>query len=263
MSRGLLSKRELQNINKDLPDIAALHRRVLSLSPDFISIKFHHESDIPIAAVCLQDATESVAEARYALHEILAHRLWYLEKRKQPIEESAIFFSRYYADDIALRLYAAGEHLAKAIVCMLELKKAALEPYRKNKVSLQGIVGRYLIKEMPDHPVTIAVTKLVKSKEWPKTISYRNEWVHDKPPTVEGMGIVYERGRRWQRVDSGLLLTFGGGDKPKHTAEEIISFVRPSLFLFTEVLDDVTNYFLEILKDAGIEFSMDELSVSM
>ena len=117
----------------------------------------------------------TVEQARYAFHEILAHRKWYLEKREVPDERAAISFSQFYADDIALRLYAVGEHLANAIVCMMEIKEQDLEPYRKkNRISLQVVVGHYLIHEHRHHPVTIAVLKLVKSRDWLKTINYRN-----------------------------------------------------------------------------------------
>jgi len=123
-----------------------------------------------------------VEEATYAFHEILAHRKWYLEKREAPNELTAIFFSKFYADDVALRLYSAGEHLANALLFMLEVSKHDLDRYKKkNRISLQVVVGHYLINEYPNDPVTKAILKLVKSKGWLKTIKYRNDWVHNQP----------------------------------------------------------------------------------
>ncbi len=118
MSRGLLDEVTLTSISHQLPPIEDLEKIVLRLSPDFISIKFKPDSTIPIAAVCLQDTINTLAEAHYALHEVLAHKIWYLEKVEPKNEAAAVFFSRFYTDDIALRLYSAGEHLAEAIVDM-------------------------------------------------------------------------------------------------------------------------------------------------
>src|SRR5205085_1405973 len=150
----------------------------LGLPPGFIPMHFPPESSVPVAAVCLHDAKRTVEEARYAFHEVLAHRKWYLEKRETPNEDAAAFFSRFYLDDTALRLYSAGEHLANAIVYMMGITKQDLEPYQKgNRISLQVVVGHYLIKEHPAHSVTRAVLRLVNSAEWIKTVNYRNDWV--------------------------------------------------------------------------------------
>jgi hypothetical protein len=127
MSRGLLGKKVLANLAKELPDVRQLHQLVLTLAPDFVSIKFSPESSIPVAAVCLRDSTETLIDAKYALHEAFAHKVWYLEKREVPSPGTAAHFVRFYVDDTALRLYAAGEHLANAIICILEIQDQALE----------------------------------------------------------------------------------------------------------------------------------------
>ena len=250
MSRGSLSKEILSELAKELPDLTELWDTVMPLSPGAIPMGLPYESAVPIAAACLHDATHIIEEARYAFHEILAHRKWYLEEREVPDEQNAIFFSRFYADDIALRLYAAGEHLANAIIYMLEITKQDLERYQKKKrISLQVVVGHYLINERPQHPVTKSILRLVKSKEWLKTINYRNDWVHNQPPTVEGTGIVYERRKRWQKVDSGVMLTFGGGDKPKYSIHDLLGFIQPALFLFIEILVEVAQFYAALIAD--------------
>lgn len=118
---------------------------------------------------------------------------------------------------------------------------------KKNRISLQVVVGHYLINEHPNNPVTKAILKLVKSKGWLKTIKYRNDWVHNQPPTVEGLGIVYERRNRWVISEHDALLTFGGGDKPSYKIEDIVSVVRLALFLFIEVLTEVTRHYTELI----------------
>jgi hypothetical protein len=253
MGRGLLDDTTLASISQQLPPIENLQRTVLQLSPDFVSIKFTLDSTIPTASVCLQDTVNILAEARYALHEALAHKIWYLEKSEPKNEAEAIFYSHFYTDDIALRLYSAGEHLANAVVAMLEISKRELSRHQKKKVSQQTIVGNYLRKEKPTHLITLAVLKLVNSSEWQDTNRYRDEWVHSQPPPVKGLGIVYRRGQRW-KPDSGNSdqLGFGGGDDPEYSVDDLLKFIRPALFNFTATVNIVVQHYIELLKIQGI-----------
>lgn len=105
--------------------------------------------------------------------------LWYRDNSESPNESLAIFFGRFYADDTALRLYAAGEHLAKAIVSMLEISNQDLQIARKaarsdGSAGEQITVGKFLTKMRPNHSVTAAIVKLIGADEWQKTITYRN-----------------------------------------------------------------------------------------
>ena len=256
MSCGLLDEVTLTSISHQLPPIEDLEKIVLRLSPDFISIKFKPDSTIPIAAVYLQDIINTLAEARYALHEVLAHKIWYLEKVEPKNEAAVVFFSRFYTDDIALRLYSAGEHLAEAIVDMFEISQQELAPYKKKRVSRQAIVGNYLRKEKPTHAVTIAVLSLADSNEWRDTIKYRDEWVHSQPPVVKGLGIVYKRGQRWKLSDSGKSyeLGLGGGDEPKYSVDDLLKFIQPALSQFTETSNAVVQFYIGLLNNRGPKF---------
>jgi hypothetical protein len=249
MSRGLLGKKILREIAKQLPDVEQLSRDILGCLPEAISFRFPPDSSVPVASVCLHDAFHTLVDAIHAFHEILAHRAWYLEKRGTPIEGTAIHFTRFYADDVALRLYAAGEHLANAIIDMLEVKKESLVPYEKKRVSKQIVVWEYLKREEPTHAVTQAVKKLAQSKEWLATLNYRNDWVHGKPPIIKGLGIQYERRKRWEISDKHISLSFGGGDAPKYSDEDLISMVKPALFVFVESLADITSWYLQLVEN--------------
>jgi hypothetical protein len=248
MSRGLLGKKILKEIANQLPDIKQLNIDILSCTPEVVSFRFPPDSTVPVASVCLHDAFTALADARYAFHEILAHRAWYLEKRETPIEGTAIHFTRFYADDIALRLYSAGEHLANAIVDMLEIEARSLVPYKKKRISKQIIVWEYIRREEPTHDITQAIKKLAQSKEWLATLSYRNDWVHGKPPIIKGLGIQYERRKRWEISDKHIGLSFGGGDEPKYSDEDLINMVRPALFVFVETLADVTSWYVQLVE---------------
>lgn len=254
MSRGKLDKATGNKIGAELPNVTDIRKATLHLLPDFISMGFPPGSRIPIAAVCLQDVTSTLQEVRHALFEALAYILWYRERKNPPNEHLAIFFGRFYVDDAALRLYAAGEHLAEAIVCMLEISSADLKKYRKtgrpdDLGSKQSALGKYLMAELPDHPVTKAISALVASKEWLPTIKYRDVWVHSKPPIIDGTGISYERRNRLQVSATTIGISFGGGDAPQYTVDELIALVRPAGILFTTAATAVTDYYIDFLNN--------------
>ena len=232
MSRFLLDDSVQGRILKELPNLEGLFGSAFMNGPDWISMHFHPESPIPIAAVCLQDAFDTLFSARYALHEFFAHKIWYSEKKEPPDKEAADAYRLFYADDVTLRLYSAAEHLANAIISMMKISEDQLKKYRKGKISQQSIVGSFLAGEELNHPITKAVLKLHNSKEWCKTIGYRNRWVHEQPPTVAGLGIIYERRERWLRskTDNFWHLPFGGGDQPEYTVDELLGFIQPASF---------------------------------
>jgi hypothetical protein len=95
MNRGLLDDATLASISQQLPSIENLQKLVFEFSPDLISIKFEPGSTIPIAAVCLRDTVNTIAEARYALLEALSHKTWYLEKNNPKMK------FRQYSSDVS------------------------------------------------------------------------------------------------------------------------------------------------------------------
>ena len=91
MARGALDPETLDKTGKQLPEIENLRSRIRKLNPLFLSINFPRESEIPMAAVCFKDVSVMLVEVRYAMHEILAHRAWYLEKENP---SAAVWFSQ-------------------------------------------------------------------------------------------------------------------------------------------------------------------------
>lgn len=250
MSRGILDEADSERIYPETPDLKELGNMILSLSPDFLSMSFPRDSNIPIASACFQDTFYTLQEASHALSEIFAHQIWYLEKKDTPDEWLAAFFSRFYADDVALRLYSAAEHLANGIIMMLEITDKDLEPYKVKRSSQRVIVGNYLCNKKMNHPVTKSAIKLNDSKQWCDTINYRNRLVHDQPPTVKGLGIVYERRRRWKQVSNGqFTLGIGGGDKPEYSVKDLVGFIKPALFQFSDTLISVVEFYKKLIND--------------
>jgi hypothetical protein len=266
MSRGKLDGADWEKICQEIPDLSNLRNMVLPLSPDIISINLPPESDISEAPAIFYDVLHALEAAVYALGEVFAHQKWYLKKKEPPNEMAAAFFGRYYADDAVLRLYSAGEqYLDVAIKKMLEINKNQLESrkteiqkkYKKEgkdprKITRLEIVGDFLSAQETVYPFTEAITSLTDLKEWKTTVDYRNRWVHEQPPTVAGVRIVYKRGKRWKPLPNGrYALGIGGGDKPEYSVEDLVGFIKPAMFKFTDTLTSVVKFYTELLKDAG------------
>lgn len=249
MSRGLLDDAQLTAIERKVPAFKDVADLILSLNPYVMSMAFHPLSTVPCAAPCFLDMKDAMEETRYALHEAMAHRVYYIDVVQPKNEITAVFFTRYYADDAALRLYSAGERLAEAIVEMLEIGDVKLAPYAEKRVSRQSIVGNYLREREPASPITQAVRTLWESNDWRRTMAYRNEWVHDQPPLIKGLGVVFRRGKRWtpSQTKNRFEMVYGQGDEPKLSAEELLEFTHGALSAFVITARAVLQHYAKML----------------
>lgn len=254
MTRGNLSDEELLAIENLLPAIHEWRYLILQLSPDALSMKIPPDSRLPIASVCLQDESHMLSEARFALHESYAHEIWYAKKKEEPVEMTAVFFAKYYSDDAALRLYAAGEDLANAILNMLEIPKETIAPFKKGPSSLQQAVGQYMVREKQDHPITIAIEQLISSKDWTEAIRYRNKWVHEQPPRLAGLGIGYSRENRWieNKDEKTRTLLVGGGDEPEFSIVDLRQIILNAFGQFFKFSLVCTEHYIALLQEQGI-----------
>jgi len=247
---NFIDKETYTQADQKLPDIDQLKEQILYLAPDFISINIDPDSYFPVAAACFRDTEITLAETRYALLESLAHKIWYREKTDPPNELNAVFFGRFYADDAALRLYSAAEHLAKAVVYILNIDDNKIKTNRSG--SRFGTIRKILLKEKPKHPITRAIDALYKSKEWKSTVKYRDSWVHQQPPIIKGLGVVYERKRRWKRFETDRTLELGGGgDKAQYSIDDVLGFICPSLSQFKDTLTTVLGFYIADLNKMG------------
>lgn len=258
----VLDENLIKSIGKELPD---LNKIGVKFTPDLISCKFSQDSAIPVASVCFRDSDQMAYHANFALNEFYRNKIWYFKKRDPPDEMAGRVLCRFYLDDVALRLYAAAEHLANAIINMLEIdENEIIEEKKKDRfLSRQSVLGNYLKKKLKGHEITPVVKNLGENTNWIKTMDYRNKWVHEQPPTVDGLGIVYKRKNRWgnNKMFSPTLgetrlfktLLIGGGDEPDYTIDKILEFVKPALFLFVDTLSSVENSYSSLLKKSGIE----------
>ncbi|MGH9395260.1 MAG: hypothetical protein ACRD18_00200 [Terriglobia bacterium] len=239
---------------RSIPDLDRLHELGLPRHPSNDAMCFldNPESRTPLAAVPLSDSYHMLAEARYALLEGF-RQLEHYRGKEPPNELSAVFFGQFYGSDVALRLYAAGEYLAGAIIEMLEVEEPMLTPYKKKHVSLQATVAKFLIQQKMDHRITAAVRNLGTSEEWRRAIRYRDDWVHTQALLVSGMGLTFKRGKKpWQKVGPTVYtLGFGSGDQPEHTVDELLECVRVASCQFTDVLVAAADHYACLLKQAA------------
>ena len=265
MSEFLPDDETIERVSRELPDLDNLAMSVMKLFPDYISIKYPAESNVPVAAVCLQDTMNALFQVRLGLSECLHHKIWYQEKCNPPNEELAIIFSRFYIDAIVSQLYAAGEHLANGIICMLELTDAQLEKYRNRRISQQSIVGHYLAKKQADNPITESVLALAASREWVQSMCYRGNLVHEQPPSVSGLGPVYKRRRRWIQSDDGksAKLSVGSEDGAEYLINEILQFVQPAILQFVDLFSKVVSFYLDMIGKKGIVLTKDGYQVKL
>lgn len=260
MSRGELNKSEETTIANKLPEIVGIQMTTASYFPDLISIDFSHSSTIPVASICLKDTVDMLSEARFGLFEAYAHQIWYSKQTDKSAKYVAVSLAKYFADDVALRLYAAAEHLANAIICMLEIERHELTSVKKsdiNRVSTASALGKYLFKHFKEHKITKAIYKLLESDTWQKTILYRNKWVHEQPPLIEGTGIVWKRELLWREEGEkrpgvkARTVGIGGGSKPELNVDILLKDVNQAMEAFAKMVKIVVDFYQKLLQEKG------------
>jgi hypothetical protein len=254
MSRGELTHDELKRVAAKLPDLSRASGLITPLAPDTIALAFSHDSDVPIAAVCLNDARQRTSEIALALHEYHAHRIWYREKKSPPEPMAATWTERFFLDDAALRIYGAWQHLRMALRYMETIPRGWRAPFKRPRDDPRSYEGLYLEHEQPNLSVTVKMCAFEKSPAWSFVVKYRNAWVHQQPPTIAGLGMVFTRRRRWEPLarGAGIRLTGGGSDPPEHTIDELHEAVDAAFRGYLEALEAAAQRYREILGTAGI-----------
>ena len=110
-----------------------------------------------------------------------------------------------------------------------------------------------MFAEMPTHDITVRIKKLKDDKSWEEIMTYRNNWVHEQPPLVDGLGIVYERKSRWENKDNSASL-FGGSDHPQLSIDSLLNTVSSASHAFVNLLSELSDVLFAHLRDLGIEF---------
>lgn len=255
MVRGFLEESALKTIAAKLPDLKELSN-VMALDPATISIGYPPGSEMPGAGACLVDAKHTLSTFCYSLHEAFAEITWY---RQTSRENEALYFGLYFADNGALRLYAAAEQLAAAIVAMLGISQSELTSAADGTVSLQSRVAKVLMRSRQESPLTAPIMALGRSREWIDAMQYRNDWVHSQPPRVAGLPMSFKRGNRWllSPEDGTATLPLGAGDPAEITLDWLLDTLLRACFGFVTAFVCVLDYYLQDLAAHGISISDD------
>jgi Cthe_2314-like HEPN len=185
---GLPRSLELRNLNPCLEDpLATLGSKGTKL------IKIQ-------AYVRLSQGWHLLNEARSALIEAEACKVFYEEREPNPVE--ALYRCRFYLDDAALRLCSSCEHLLQCVNFYWGLgvpiksrdlfRKVITETERSNLPEVSGEVTTSL--------------RGVTTTEWEECKKYRNNWVHNERPGIDGLDWeVSFKSRNVQDIPAAIL----------------------------------------------------------
>jgi hypothetical protein len=263
-----LPESRCSRIDAKIPRAIEVQRWLAATPPEWVDAKAGPESALSVALRCLHDAARVACEVDYALVQAFATVAWYREEHPEaPCEAEAVFYGKLYADDVALRLYSAREHIAEFILALLSIDKQGIAPYREKYDSCASAVGNYMRSKKPDHVITPLLEKLRSDPNWGKTMEYRNLWVHEQPPLVESPGIQYKRQSRWRPGPTpGIYMMGMGGDtwdRPDYTLDELLEMVSLAAQAFEGVLASLSEMLFKELEGLGIERDLASGSVEV
>jgi hypothetical protein len=257
---GSLSKSSIEEIRKSLP----------VLPKDWLEITFPEEfafriNDLDknepthISLVCLYDAFRRTESALECLFDGYANIIWYRKEKKDIESKSREFFAvlkgKFYAEYNFLFLYAIGEDIADFVLNFLTKEKEfnkwqKQQPIQKKldkkKITSKAAkVGVFMAEEYSSNTITKIILKLRDNKFWNDAMKYRNTWVHQKPPIVEGLGIEYNRQSRIWVKDKAKGFGIGTGANPDYKVEDVMKIAQEATTICIEVLSDL----LEVVKE--------------
>jgi hypothetical protein len=76
--------------------------------------------------------------------------------------------------------------------------------------------------------------------------------------------MVFKRESRWKRSETGksYILGLGSGDEPEYSIDDLLGFIQPALFQFTDKLTIVVEFFIKELEKNGIIIGLSGLETS-
>jgi hypothetical protein len=123
-----------------------------------------------------------------------------------------------------------------------------------------------MLDKHPTNQISIIISALKDSPEWDKAMSYRNTWVHDKPPIIEGLGIEYDRKSRIsETVVDGVRtrqIGFGGGSEAKYKIDEIDAIATNATTVCVEALNNLLQIVIDERTKLGESFDFENRKIS-
>jgi hypothetical protein len=267
--RGELPDNKLQEISNKLPKVDDRISHATTPAIGSSLYDFANDKTLSTSLVCLSDAGERFSMARLSLQEAYACLYYYRILKEE--EAAAVLLSKYYADYTALFLYAIAEDISEFILHFLDIKKDCEDYYNNTKASQQkkissnaAKVGVFLKKQFQNEYITKLIDDLDGNASWKKTMKYRNTWVHEKPPIVDGLGIQYSRGTMITTLDDGTKkLDFGGGAPYNYTIDELLSTVHEASEILAHVLSELVRLVIEKREQLGETFDFEDKRITI
>lgn len=266
-SRGERSEADLAEINSEIPEAVSLEKRALDLNPDKVAMLFGPRSDRDKAAACLQDVAAFLTEARYALFEARAHWIWHTKDSPREPNIAGLFWAQYYLDDAVLRMYSTGEHAAGFIGCYFGIGRDAIRT-ASGKTKGRGAsrlagLGWYGRSVERAEPILERLVALLDDASWAFVSEYRNKWVHEQRPRLQGLGDTYARRTRWKKAKHRLsdlnvlgtsvsegqrdvttyMLGLGSGDPPDLTIDVFFEKTTHAYALLRDLVEGCCEEF--------------------
>jgi hypothetical protein len=234
----LLDKDEYETIYKSFVPIytEALSEIISSFNPEPITQQLGPKNKIAVGVICVNDAYDFLKEAWWLLHEAFC----YFQHINRIKKNELFFIPRIYADDTCLRLYSSSEHLASAIVNILEIDLLRSEGIK----SLACRVGNYFLQELPQHELSSSIKKLVTTKEWQDIIRWRNDWVHNKR-VIPTESPEYKRHNLWKQTNASTFELFVGPKRQTESDqdfENILKTTRTALNVYVACFSEMAAF---------------------
>lgn len=144
---------------------------------------------IRLSAVHFRDAAEKLRNAKYAFGQALHVREVHLGRSMSQHDEAATMAdwqSRFYADYAAILIPSCSEHCIDALLDLYGLGED-FNAFKQKKTYKVKMAATFFEARFPKDAVTVALREYDAVEDRAKLFSYRNNWVHNKPPRVESI----------------------------------------------------------------------------
>ena len=235
-----IPKDTLEEIYKYIPIINDEVKPLFYRDFEFNFHDLKNGGNLGVSLVCLRDAYFRLNSAKISWHNAYVQNIWYKKyEENTPSDIEVIIFSKYYLDYIPLLLYAVKEDVAAFILNFLdklaEFQKWSKLPTtvslfeKKRVISNAGKTGLFMKEKYANHQLSKAIFTLISNESWQKAIKYRNSWVHEKPPIIEGLGLQHSRESRIKNENGKRSFGFGGSSKPDYSIVELFDITKGSI----------------------------------
>lgn len=179
MRRGIPAAR-IEQLHAGLPRSLDLRNLNPCLLNPLVALDSEHKIR---ARIRLAQGWHLLNEARTALIEAEACIVFYTEC--EPNASEAVYRCRFYLDDTALRLCSSCEHLLQ---CVTKYWGLSLPKKKTSDSLLVKVITAAQKSNLPQVSGDVTTTLRGLGTEWAECKKYRDHWVHDLRPSIEGLG---------------------------------------------------------------------------